>query len=647
MEKSSATTVLETPELLDLLTLHLTPADLLSCIQVNSQWHQTFIPTLWYTINDSWYKFLFTHTHLDGSPDAEIQVNDKVLKAFAKYGQHIRHLTLQWGATVKAASVSGVCTNLKTLELNSNWAYTFKKHAKVQPEEILKDEGGVESAITLSDPILPLFEGAFRRPSETPVHLQEGVSLTHEEIEECWVYTQRYWSLILSNPRLQRLCIASYTPPPCEPQSNDFFAKVLSNMKELKELDAVKFLDPTCFWNLYKLAPTVEKVTVSNFFENEEEGNKVLSNPGIKSLNIPDIKATTLFKILPALSNLEELTTTAITDSDSINDEQISSTIPPSGFKLKSLYLSRLDDHSDELSSIVRFLPNLKNLQTGFMDEKITEALVAHCKSFESVISGQDPWYIDEKFEDRKEFDPINHLFVSCPSLKAFDGITRFINADDLIRQPWACRGLEKFRCRIVGVKRLDNDEQTIYDKMMVKLGATSLQPGCSDDGEANLSEEERVVMQKMRQSREQQQKVYDHFASLKNLKYLDMGFENRYPWTYTEGEYYVSEHDGQEYLRYGGPIHDTLELSLESGLDRLAELKDLEVFGFDGVNHSITKKELDWMAKSWPKLKLIYGLAEDILGDIEFDRKKAELRDHLKKLRPEIRHDTLFVDNV
>ncbi|KAF9080250.1 hypothetical protein BGX23_002407 [Mortierella sp. AD031] len=101
---------------------------------------------------------------------------------------------------------------------------------------------------------------------------------------------------------------------------------------------------------------------------------------------------------------------------------------------------------------------------------------------------------------------------------------------------------------------------------------------------------------------------IFDRLASLTRLKHLDLGYENRNPWEYKLGHYYAAD-DENEYLAYDGPAFDTLELTLESGLGRLAALKDLEMFGFECVNHRIGRAELDWMAKSWPKLKLILTL--------------------------------------
>ncbi|KAF8928113.1 hypothetical protein BGZ52_003708, partial [Haplosporangium bisporale] len=42
----------EIPELLEHISRYLWPQDLLYCIQVSSQWHSIFIPSLWHTIDD-------------------------------------------------------------------------------------------------------------------------------------------------------------------------------------------------------------------------------------------------------------------------------------------------------------------------------------------------------------------------------------------------------------------------------------------------------------------------------------------------------------------------------------------------------------------------------------------------------------------
>jgi hypothetical protein len=202
-----------------------------------------------------------------------------------------------------------------------------------------------------------------------------------------------------------------------------------------------------------------------------------------------------------------------------------------------------------------------------------------------------------------------------------------------MLRQPWACMGLEWLSCRIVGVDRLNDAEQSLVDRVMAHGYAVP------------LSDEERAAVEKFQRCRAQHHGVYDRLASLTKLKHLDLGYENRYPWQYKSGDSYEAE-DGEEYLYYGPPTFDTLELSLASGVDRLGALKNLEMIGFECINHRIGRAELEWMAKSWPKLNLMYGLDEDRLTNIEPNLEKALLKDYFQQLRPEVVHDSLFEDN-
>ncbi|KAF9366603.1 hypothetical protein BGX34_000071 [Mortierella sp. NVP85] len=263
-----------------------------------------------------------------------------------------------------------------------------------------------------------------------------------------------------------------------------------------------------------------------------------------------------------------------------------------------------------------------------------------HCKTLEVLEWMRDPAFIDEVLHRRPRRDGLHRFLVSCSTLKVFNGIERYVKADDMIREPWAYLGIEKLRFRIVGVERLTQDEQTIYDRVVAE------NPRYQDEGIVpELGDEERAVIQKFERGREQQQRVYERLGNLRLLKHLDLGFESRNPRQWRYGYKYVSKIDGESYQRYGGPIPDTLELSLESGLDQLGALKDLELFGFEAIDHRIGKKELEWMAKSLPKLRLMYGLAEDRLPMIEPDRKKAELRKYMEGLRLDVKHHSLYVD--
>ncbi|KAG0277774.1 hypothetical protein BGZ95_005358 [Linnemannia exigua] len=117
-------------------------------------------------------------------------------------------------------------------------------------------------------------------------------------------------------------------------------------------------------------------------------------------------------------------------------------------------------------------------------------------------------------------------------------------------------------------------------------------------------------------------------------LKELVIGYECRRPMHPLEPRLGV---DGQMYLRYEGPVLDTLELSLESGLERLSALKELEVFGFEWVNHGIGKREC-W--SGWLRLRVMWGLGKDRFRQMEYDSYKGELREYFQALRPDVVHE-------
>jgi hypothetical protein len=85
---------------------------------------------------------------------------------------------------------------------------------------------------------------------------------------------------------------------------------------------------------------------------------------------------------------------------------------------------------------------------------------------------------------------------------------------------------------------------------------------------------------------REIQQRVYDRLARFTNLETLWLGGYRDYPETYC------------------------LEMSLESGLDRISGLKRLKLLGVYFMRTRIGEAEVKWMVEQWPKLSVIYGLS-------------------------------------
>ncbi|KAK3811074.1 MAG: hypothetical protein J3Q66DRAFT_58551 [Benniella sp.] len=122
--------------------------------------------------------------------------------------------------------------------------------------------------------------------------------------------------------------------------------------------------------------------------------------------------------------------------------------------------------------------------------------------------------------------------------------------------KPWLCEGsLKRLRVKIAGIPRPD-------------------------------LEWERVVAEEyLGQGLEIQSQVYDRVGRLTNLEMLRLG-------------------DG-----YGAFRYDCLEMSLESGLDKLSGLKSLDHLSIEKLATKIGTQEVQWMVKNWPKLRYIFGL--------------------------------------
>lgn len=72
-----------------------------------------------------------------------------------------------------------------------------------------------------------------------------------------------------------------------------------------------------------------------------------------------------------------------------------------------------------------------------------------------------------------------------------------------------------------------------------------------------------------------------------------------------------------------------------------------MEVIGFERINCQIGRAELEWMAKSWPMLNLMYGLGKGLVPGDKPDIQRAQLKVYFQQLRPDVVHDGLFVNDI
>jgi len=506
--------------------------------------------------------------------------------------------------------------------------------------------------LALLTSICLIIKGAFEPPEKFKDPFMQTLRLVDDRLAHGLLFTKHYWSLVLSNPGLRRLRLLHRAGHQWSVKSKEFAYNLLSRMTCLEDLNASELLDLTEIWELHELVPTLRTVT---FYKaapllkvfNISGSTLIKVNPTIRTLKfsryqsdrgdrlfrLPSVNSThhRLKDVLLALSlftNLEYLALIGITRHDDASLPIIPNTLtfPDQGFALKKLCIS----DSTNLIPLLHYIPNLRTLKINHLTREAFEALASNCKHLR-ILEWMNK--SNEVFHTGPEPDGLHRFLTSCSSLKALNGIGQSIKADDMIREPWACREIEVLRCRVVGIKRFN--EEPLH--RIVEL-ATEYSP------EFVVRDQSWKQMHKSYQ--EQQRSVYKRLAGLKHLKQLDLGLKSRRP---REGGALYRVLTGVEsagYPRHYGSVSDTLEISLESGLDELGTLKNLEMFGFEGANHCIQERELGWMARSWPKLKLMYGLAEDHSGYTnawtESDKKK-ELREHMQALRPDVKHGSIL----
>ncbi|KAK3811076.1 MAG: hypothetical protein J3Q66DRAFT_443327 [Benniella sp.] len=129
------------------------------------------------------------------------------------------------------------------------------------------------------------------------------------------------------------------------------------------------------------------------------------------------------------------------------------------------------------------------------------------------------------------------------------------LDPDTGLLKPWLCEGsLKVLDVKIDGIQRPDLEICSLVEAY----------PG---------------------QGREIQSQLYDRLGRLNHLETLKLGD------------------------RCGRTQYDCLEMSLESGLDKLSGLKSLKELNIEKMVTMIGTKEVQWMVENWPKLSAIYGL--------------------------------------
>ncbi|KAK3840267.1 MAG: hypothetical protein JOS17DRAFT_726614 [Linnemannia elongata] len=617
------------PEILTHIGSLLTPPDLLNCVQVCQLWNDIFILPLYHTLDDSKHSWPAIMSEYD-SEDA-VGKNDEewIRKVFDKHGHLVRHFSVSWTLLIDCAFDVGTFTRLQSISTS----FIGTRQSKRKQFEfrhrmsMVENEGGLPFMSACAEvPRRALLSPLFAN-SLTPI--SAGWSTVREQ-EQNWESIQKFLLLVTHNPGLKRLQLDRTFKSLAGIQDMSCIYQILKTLPELTTFEN-SFL-AVDFGRVLEVTP---KLHTFNFAVTINNSTLLLTtpHPQLRSLNMDSfMESRTFFTLLNNLPHLSYLSFHGFSNDSEfcLDSPRILNYIPS---RLRVLRFHNQNNSKDQhiADLVLPWLPHLTEFRIDVLTTTIAQALVRHCSMLEIFEATNDESLHDEYTYRPIETDTASILFSGCPRLKVFDGIHHEIDAEKIITLPIVCQRLVVFRCQIRGVPRLTSAEQR-----SIRVQET--------DSSA-LRDEQDACFRKQERSRDIQQQVLDRLASLNRLRTIDLGFEYRDLDIFFGHGSAGREKAAQADYDYGSPFADTLELSLNSGLDRLGALTDLEVFGFESLDHRIGTAELAWMGTHWPRLKVIRGVHEDrkiLRVKRPVDSYKEELRIYMRTLRSDVGHEAV-----
>ncbi|KAF9922055.1 hypothetical protein FBU30_007850 [Linnemannia zychae] len=617
-------------EIISHIGSHLDQFCLVNCIRLSRLWNHALVPHLWRVITDyssGWQRLLKHNLSLKVAEATELLLfephHEEIRKLFVKYGHHVRTLFLSSPALVAIISRAETCTQLQSINILS---FRYRLGLPLGPS--FQPSVNQHFNSLAAPRVSPLFQG----------HLFPNLkgNFTKEESFLLWNLVQYVWMMIRQNLRLRSLSL-SYDISDIAVLSDELMNDIFSQLQDLEDLLFVS--NSFDFGKCLSILPSLRSAQIywDSFFNQDLQ--QTFTQLSHLVLVQPEVLCSTLFSLLKHLPGLISLKIRGINaygwSATRVQDFMKDTTPAP----LQELYFAHFhlpESHdSDVATLLIPLLTQLTTIVVAMKHQETVKALALHCKKLK----------IFRQAIDQVTTHPVNGLQLapnllcgileSCADLEELDAIDHKFELQKLLECRWASSKMKVFRVQIVQVERFTAEHANTLSNNL------DLEGNVNDYLSNSTSNEPRHAHLVLSQSRNLQNEVCRRISQWTSLKTLCFGHEYRNLRLHELDEPPYYNVDGTLYLRYDNPIPDTLELSLKSGLDKLSTLKDLEVFGFEGLDHSIGTKELDWMAKYWPKLKIMRGLQEDRLVDIEEDKNKTKLRNYFQSLRPDVMHQT------
>ncbi|KAF9921786.1 hypothetical protein FBU30_008143 [Linnemannia zychae] len=558
---TNANIVIDIFELATLIANGLTQHDLAICCRVNTHWFNAFTQHLWHSIiiqrRDAIPKFK--------TPEGRA--------GLLRNGHHIRVLcTATIGLLRPILEYGTTCVNLTCLD------------AQHGPENRVKDyvERGTRTMA---------FEAIGRTGKIEQGQRQSWSAESKEESTDNAIIGFEAQNAILMpilkrNPKLQYLIV------PFHCFRNEAFVKVVAeSLPVLKEF--------------YSSSDLTSKITKTTSFSLTAP----LPFTDSSLQDVPQVSGclqstTQLTMPLPTLEPYPKLVEMRQGILARINQDALK--------RIKSAdkeftWLSVDTDYSEHIIQILMETPLLTGFVcavSGYLDQSIIPAFLRHVSTLE---------YIEFKHHSVNG-KILEALLCSCPhlnTLRALDKEAEFhsielnIDARSGFEKSWACENIEVLECRIVKVPRPDLIINSAYDASILVF-LPPLQTAANMPSVDALSDQ---IQTAQRQSHALQRKILQQLGRLTHLRSLVLGCrESRYgiralqsgSITIIGANTIAMDRDYQR---------ECLELSLESGLEELAGLRELEVLDVTDMIHRIGPAEQKWLFSNLPKLKHIHGL--------------------------------------
>jgi hypothetical protein len=486
-------------------------------------------------------------------------------------------------------------------------------------------------------------------------------TLQRPKADPCGLFTMACQRLILCNPKLRALQCVLWPQIFLKLSESPLGYQALMSLKRLSivtyDCRIPKFLPP----NITSLAMTNAFPTdpfSPSIYNYSNSGSAVYN--GLEVLDVKNVKSGSdliaLLNQAPLIKTLILNCTVASFGFGYGSSITFASTLcwPLSRVTVLKFRQSRSTLHTSEsFKGIFQAFPLLTEYHDDTWNPSVAPQLTKHCPLLEVIRAREDP-VLESSYSTEFHFgqirvfrtrrleevpnDNVSELLSSLSKLRILDIPHGMVTADNVLEKPWVCLDLEEFRCHIVRIPFLTKEQKDRIQEMQRRENQTDDSqplPYCRTDEEDQLMELSDRCVSTTRAIMVQLSKLTSlkHLSLCPDLKFHNEVFESRLGATLV----YKSERDGRSYIRYNDVLPDTLHLRLDSGLRQLAALTKLEYLGFESMDHQMDTAEIEWIAKQFPRLKEMRGLATGNYIGIEPDPKIDALVALMRRLRPNV----------